>query len=205
MPPERIVHVVDDEADVLRALERLLVSVGFTPALYDSGFAVLDAASGLWVGCMLLDVRMPGMDGLELLAQLSDLGIRLPVILMTAHADVPTAVRAMKIGAVDFIEKPVDHERLLASVELAMAAAERAGRDREAAEALQRIGRLSRRERQVLDGLAAGRPNKVIAHDLGISVRTVEAHRARMLKRLGVRRASEAIRLAVLATLAPPP
>ena len=86
-----------------------------------------------------------------------------------------------------------------------MAAAERAGRDREAAEALQRIGRLSRRERQVLDGLAAGRPNKVIAHDLGISVRTVEAHRARMLKRLGVRRASEAIRLAVLATLAPPP
>jgi two-component system response regulator FixJ len=107
MPPERIVHVVDDEADVLRALERLLVSVGFTPALYDSGFAVLDAASGLSVGCMLLDVRMPGMDGLELLAQLSDLGIRLPVILMTAHGDAPTTVRAMKIGAVDFIEKPL--------------------------------------------------------------------------------------------------
>ena len=204
MPPERIVHVVDDEADVLRALERLLVSVGFTPALYDSGFAVLDAASGLSVGCMLLDVRMPGMDGLELLAQLSDLGIRLPVILMTAHGDVPTEVRAMKIGAVDFIEKPVDDERLLASLELAMAKAERAGRDREAAEALQRIGRLSRRERQVFDGLAAGRPNKVIAHDLGISVRTVEVHRARMLERLSVRRAPEAIRLAVLATLALP-
>lgn len=204
MPPERIVHVVDDEADVLRALERLLVSVGFTPALYDSGFALLDAASGLSVGCMLLDVRMPGMDGLELLARLSDLGIRLPVILMTAQGDVPTAVRAMKIGAVDFIEKPVDEERLLASVELAMAVAERARRDREAAEALQRIGRLSRRERQVLDGLLHGRSNRAIAHELEISVRTVEAHRARMLKRLGVRRASEAIRLAVMATLAPP-
>jgi two-component system response regulator FixJ len=204
MPTERIVHVVDDDADVRRSLERLLLSAGFTPVLYDSGFAMLEAASGLSGGCVLLDLRMPGVDGLALQAKLNDLGIRLPVILMTGQGDVPTAVRAMKTGAVDFIEKPFDDERLLASIELAVAGERGGGRDREALEAAQRIVLLSPRERQVLDGLVAGHPNKVIAHDLGISVRTVEVHRARMLQRLGTRRAAEAIRLAVMATLAPP-
>jgi two-component system, LuxR family, response regulator FixJ len=204
MPTERIVHVVDDDADVRRSLERLLLSAGFTPVLYESGFAVLDAASGLSAGCVLLDLRMPGVDGLALQAKLNDLGIRLPVILMTGQGDVPTAVRAMKAGAVDFIEKPFDDERLLTSIELAVAGERGGGRDREALEAAQRIVLLSPRERQVLDGLVAGHPNKVIAHDLGISVRTVEVHRARMLQRLGTRRAAEAIRLAVMATLAPP-
>jgi two-component system response regulator FixJ len=204
MPTERIVHVVDDDADVRRSLERLLLSAGFTPVLYDSGFAMLEAASGLSGGCVLLDLRMPGVDGLALQAKLNDLGIRLPVILMTGQGDVPTAVRAMKAGAVDFIEKPFDDERLLASIELAVAGERGGGRDRKALEAAQRIVLLSPRERQVLDGLVAGHPNKVIAHDLGISVRTVEVHRARMLQRLGTRRAAEAIRLAVMATLAPP-
>jgi two-component system response regulator FixJ len=204
MPTERIVHVVDDDADVRRSLERLLLSAGFTPLLYDGGLAVLDAVSGLSAGCVLLDVWMPGMDGLELQAKLNELEIRLPVIVMTGHGDVPTAVRAMKIGAVDFIEKPFDDERLLARIELALAGAPRADREREALEAAQRIALLSPRERQVLDGLVAGQPNKVIAHDLGISVRTVEVHRARMLQRLGTRQTAEAIRLAVMATLAPP-
>lgn len=204
MPTERIVHVVDDDADVRRSLERLLLSAGFTPLLYDGGLAVLDAVSGLSAGCVLVDVWMPGMDGLELQAKLNDLEIRLPVIVMTGHGDVPTAVRAMKIGAVDFIEKPFDGERLLASIELALAEAPRPDREREALEAAQRIALLSPRERQVLDGLVAGQPNKVIAHDLGISVRTVEVHRARMLQRLGTRQTAEAIRLAVMATLAPP-
>ena len=204
MTTERTVHVVDNDADVLRSLERLLLSAGFTPVLYKSAFAVMDAPSRLATGCLLLDIQMPGMDGLELQARLNDRGILLPVIAMTGQGDVPTAVRAMKAGAVDFIEKPFDDERLLAAIESALAGAVRTERDREAAEAAQRVAALSRRERQVLEGLVAGRPNKVIAYDLGISVRTVEVHRARMLERLGTRHTAEAIRLGVMATLAIP-
>jgi len=204
MTTERTVHIVDDDADVLRSLERLLLAAGFTPVLYKSAFAVMDAASGLSAGCLLLDVRMAGMDGPELQARLNDRGIVLPVIVMTGQGDVPTAVRAMKAGAVDFIEKPFDDERLLAAIESALAGIGRTERDREAAQAAQRVAGLSRRKRQVLDGLVAGRPNKVIAYDLGISVRTVEVHRARMLERLGTRHTAEAIRLAVMATLVAP-
>ena len=202
MPAERIVHVVDDDADVRRSLERLLLSAGFTPVLHRNAFALLDHASELSAGCMLLDMRMPGMDGLELQARLNDLGIPLPVIVMTGHGDVPTAVRAMKAGAVDFLEKPFDDVRLLASIEAALAGTGEAGREFEATEAAQRIAALSPRERQVLDGLVTGKMNKAIAYDLGISVRTVEVHRARMLGRLGTRHTAEAIRLAVLSTLA---
>jgi len=204
MATERTVHVVDDDADVLRSLERLLLSAGFTPVLYKSAFAVMDAASRLSAGSLLLDVQMPGMDGLELQAQLNDRAVRLPVIVMTGQGDVPTAVRAMKAGAVDFIEKPFDDERLLAALESALAGAGSTERDHELAQAAQRVAALSRRERQVLDGLVAGHPNKVIAYDLGISARTVEVHRARMLERLGTRHTAGAIRLAVMATLVPP-
>jgi two-component system response regulator FixJ len=146
---------------------------------------------------------MPEMGGLEIQARLNRLGCPLPVIVMTGGGEVEDAVRAMKAGAVDFIEKPFDDERLLGAIEKALTISERSARNREAAEAAKRIGTLSRRERQVLDALSAGRPNKVIAYDLGISVRTVEVHRARMLERLGIRSLAEAIRLAVLATLAP--
>jgi two-component system, LuxR family, response regulator FixJ len=204
MPGERTVHVVDDDADVRRSLERLLVSAGFTPVLYGSASALLARASELSHGCLLLDVRMPGMEGLDLQARLNDVGVSLPVIVMTAHGDVPTAVRAMKLGAIDFIEKPFNDEHLLASIETALVETGRAGRDREALEAAQRIALLSPRERQVLDGLVAGHSNKVIAYDLGISVRTAEVHRARMLERLGTRHTATAIRLAVMAALAPP-
>ena len=204
MPDERTVYVVDDDADVRRSLERLLLAAGFRAVLHATAADLIERASELSQGCILLDVRLPGTDGLELQARLADLGVRLPVILMTGHGDVPTAVRAMKAGAVDFIEKPFDDERLLGAIETALATTGQADREREAAAAAKRLSALSQRERQVLDGLVAGRPNKVIAHDLGISVRTVEVHRARMLDRLGARRASEAIRLAVLATLAPP-
>ena len=123
MATERTVHVVDDDADVLRSLERLLLSAGFTPVLYKSEFALMDAASRLSAGCLLLDVQMPGMDGLELQAQLNDRAVCLPVIVMTGQGDVSAAVRAMKAGAVDFIEKPFDDERLLAALESALAGA----------------------------------------------------------------------------------
>jgi two-component system response regulator FixJ len=142
---------------------------------------------------------MPGIDGLELQALLNRLGFRLPIVVMTGHGDVATAVQAMKAGAVDFIEKPCDDERLLGAIRQALTVAGPAARNRETAAATQRIATLSARERQVLDALTVGHPNKVVAFDLGISVRTVEVHRARMLERLGVRSLAEAIRLAVLA------
>jgi two-component system response regulator FixJ len=202
VPNDRTVHIVDDDADVRRSLERLLDAAGFDPVSYATPKVFLDAAPGLSAGCLLLDLRMPGMGGLELQVRLNERGSRVPIIVMTAQGDVPTAVKAMKAGAVDFIEKPYDDDVLIAAIEAALAKAEKPDRSVDVADAARRIAALSRREREVLDALMAGRPNKVIAFDLGISVRTVEVHRARMMDRLGTRQLAEAIRLAVLATLA---
>jgi two-component system, LuxR family, response regulator FixJ len=204
MSADRTVHVVDDDDAVRRSLERLLDAAGFRVVSYDSSMAFLEAARRLSAGCVLLDIQMPGVDGLEVQARLNRLGVTLPVIVMTAHGDVARAVQAMKAGAVDFLEKPFDDETLLNGIEAALARAKRRVGDRETVEAGQRIATLSPREREVLDGLMAGRPNKVIAFDLGISVRTVEVHRARMMERLGTRQLADAVRLAVLAKLAPP-
>jgi two-component system response regulator FixJ len=204
MTAERTVHVVDDDAAVRRSLERLLDAAGFRAVSYETPMAFLASAPGLSSGCVLLDVRMPGMDGLTLQARLAKLDNHLPVVVMTGQGDVQTAVRAMKAGAVDFIEKPYDDEVLVKAIELALSLPRQSDRNREAAEAAQRVAALSPRERQVLDALVAGRPNKVIAYDLGISARTVEVHRARMMERLGVRQLAEAIRLAVMARLARP-
>jgi two-component system response regulator FixJ len=201
MPPERTVHVVDDDAAVRRSLERLLSSAGFAAVSYPTPEAILDAAPGLAAGCILLDVRMPGMDGLMLQAELRARGGELPVIVMTGQGDVATAVRAMKAGAADFIEKPFNDEVLVTAIEAALGKVGQIGRDRDAAAAAQRIATLSPREREVLEGLVNGRSNKEIAFDLGISVRTVEVHRSRMMERLDVRQFAEAIRLAVLAQL----
>jgi two-component system response regulator FixJ len=205
MPTERTVHVVDDDAGVRRSLDRLLQSAGFATVAYESGLAALDAAAQLTGGCLLVDARLPAVDGLETLARLHALGVRLPVVVMTGHGDVPTAVRAMKAGAVDFLEKPFDEEHLIATIEAALGRAGLGGRDREALEAAGRIAALSPRERKVLNALVAGRANKMIAYELGISVRTVEVHRARMLERLGSRRLAEAVRLAVMAGMAQVP
>ena len=204
MTSKRIVHVVDDDAAVRRALVRLLRSEGLEAVTYETAQAVLNAAPSLSSGCILLDLQMPGMDGLELLGRLGELGIELPVIVVTGHGDVPTAVRAMKAGAVDFIEKPIDETQLFAAIDAALSEKKFAIRDRAVAGATERMARLSPRERQVLEGIAVGRPSKLIAYDLGISVRTVEVHRAHMLDRLGVRNMAEAIRIAVMATLAEP-
>jgi two-component system response regulator FixJ len=142
------------------------------------------------------------MGGLELQTQLKFLGFKLPIIVMTLKGDMETAIRAMKGGAVDFIEKPFNDEGLLGAIDAALAMAPGPTREREGMEAAKRVARLSPRERQVLDGLVAGRLTKQIAYDLGISARTVEAHRARMLVRLGTRSPAEAVRLAVMAELA---
>ena len=203
MASKRTVHVVDDDPAVCRSLEQLLYSAGFKTVLYENAPSFFDAAPALSAGCVLVDVRMPEMDGLELQERLNRLGFPLPVIVMTGHGDIQTAVRAMKAGAVDFIEKPFDDDSLIAAIDTALAGSGRAFRDREIAEAAERIGLLSPREREVLDALVAGRQSKVIAYDLGLSVRTVEVHRARMLERLGTRRLAEAVRVAVLAGLAP--
>ncbi|CAA9528381.1 MAG: Two-component nitrogen fixation transcriptional regulator FixJ [uncultured Solirubrobacteraceae bacterium] len=202
----RVVHVVDDDDAVRRALAMLFRSAGITVETHPSGLAFLDALGNLddgAVGCVLTDVRMPGLDGLDLLRRLKECGFGRPVIVMTAHGDVSTAVRAMKAGAADFVEKPFDDQALLAATEAALGtprASGAAGAD----DAAERIAALSPREREVLDLLIAGKPNKLIARDLGLSPRTVEVHRARLMARLGVGSLAEAVRLAVQAELGLP-
>jgi two-component system, LuxR family, response regulator FixJ len=204
MPSKPVVHVVDDDAAIRQSLERLLDSAGFTPVSYETPLVFLAAASGRLTGCILLDLWMPGMDGLEVQTHLRRMGVLLPVIVMTAGGNVQTAVRAMKAGAIDFIEKPFDDEVLLNAIKGSLAPARQGDRADKTLDAARRLAALSPREQQVLDALLAGRPNKVIAYDLGLSVRTVEVHRARMMERLGVHQLSEAIRVAVMATLASP-
>jgi two-component system response regulator FixJ len=201
--PRRTVHVIDDDEAVRRAVAMLLRAAGMDAETYPSGAAFLDAvpaAGGAVAGCVLTDVRMPGLDGFELLRRLKQLGIRSPVVIMTAHGDVATAVQAMKAGAADFVEKPFVDEALLDAIEGAC------GRDG-AADATSEGGRtaaLSVREREVLELLMTGKQNKEVARDLGLSPRTVELHRARMLTKLGVGSLAEAVRLAVRAGLGPP-
>jgi two-component system, LuxR family, response regulator FixJ len=203
MPTERTIHVVDDDAAVRHSLERLLESMGFATVSYTTPGNFLLAAPHLLGGCVLLDVKMPGISGLEVQARLRTIGFVQPIIVITGQGDIQTAVLAMKAGTFDFLEKPYEDEVLLAAIEAALAASPD-DHIHQAVDSAQRIARLSPREREVLDALVAGASNKVIAFGLGLSVRTVEVHRARMMERLGTRQLSEAIRLAVLATLAPP-
>ena len=204
MATERTVYVLDDDDAVLRSLERLLSSANFKPITFDHPSAFLTAAKTFKTGCVLLDVRLPGMSGLEVQTQLMKMRNDLAVIVVTGQGDIQTAVRAMKAGAADFLEKPYSDHALLGSIEVAFARENRYNRDHDIADAIRRIATLSPREREVLDGLLAGRPNKLIAYDLGISVRTVEVHRARMMERLGIRQLTEVIRLGVMARLNAP-
>lgn len=201
------VHVVDDDEAVRRAFGLLLRAAGLVVVLHDSAEAFLDVVScGTGpIACVLTDLRMPGLDGIGLLARLRAMGFARPVILVTARGDVPVAVRAMKEGATDFIEKPCTEAQLLEAIAAALDCPEplppSEGEDvaRDAARA--RIATLSPREHQVLDLLAGGRANKEVARVLGLSPRTVEIHRARMMTRLGVRSFAEAVRLVVEAEL----
>ena len=202
------VFVIDDDEAVRRAIAMLLRSAGMSAEIYPSGIAFLHALpvpENSRVECVLTDVRMPELDGLELLRRLKEHGFRKPVVVMTAHGDVSTAVRAMKAGAIDFIEKPFDDDALIATIRTALDVADASRAAKGSAEASARVAALSPREREVLQLLMLGKPNKVIARDLGLSPRTVEIHRARLLTRLEVGSLAEAVRLAVQAELGPPP
>ncbi|HET7575870.1 MAG TPA: response regulator transcription factor [Sphingomicrobium sp.] len=195
-----LVHLVDDDEAIRRSAGFMLKTSGFHVCTYESGVELLKTASNLEPGCILLDIRMPGMDGLEVQSALRDKGVSLPVVIMTGHGDVGLAVQAMKAGAVDFIEKPFEKAVLLSAIEQGMERLKRASADRSRAdEAGVRLQVLTPREREVLDGLAGGLPNKTIAYDLGISPRTVEIHRANLMTKLGVRSLSEALRIAFAA------
>jgi two-component system, LuxR family, response regulator FixJ len=201
-----LVHVVDDDEAVRDSLNMLLESAGLSVRTYDSATAFLIALPNLTAGCVLTDVRMPGLDGLELQRRLRELGVRLPVIFMTGHGDVPIAVEALKAGAADFLEKPFDDTQVLAAISSALAVSQRT-HDEEAAVAqiAARIASLTPREREVLDRLVAGQPNKTIAYDLGSSPRTVEVHRARVMEKMGVRSLPELVRMTIAAERTAPP
>jgi two-component system response regulator FixJ len=198
MAAEGVVHVIDDDADVRQSLVFLLSAAGLAVQVHESAIAFLEALPHLPAGCVVTDIRMPRMDGLELQRRLRELDAALPVIVMTGHGDVPLAVEALKAGAIDFIEKPFDDEVLLSAIRSALV---RRARDSEsdarAAAVRDRFKKLSDREREVLDRLVAGKANKVIAYELGISPRTVEVYRANVMSKMEADSLSDLVRMAL--------
>jgi two-component system response regulator FixJ len=201
MPSDQAeVHIIDDDDAVRDSLTFLFHTAGIKVRSYPSAAAFLDAVAGAQLKCVITDVRMPGMSGIDLLRRLRELKIEVPVIVITGHGDVPLAVEAMKIGAVDFLEKPFDDDALLASVRSALKRQDGdAKRSSERADIETRLSALSKRERDVLDGLIAGRANKQIAFDLGISPRTVEIYRANLMNKMQAGSLSELVRMALIA------
>jgi two-component system response regulator FixJ len=198
-----VVHIVDDDEAVRRSLAFMLSSAGLAVRVYDSAGAFLDGLDDLQCGCLITDVRMPEMTGLELLQRIKQRAPCLPAIVITGHGDVPLAVEAMKAGAIDFIEKPFDENAILDAVNAALEQSGE-GENGDLAAVTARIASLSERERQVLDGLVAGHPNKVIAATLGISPRTVEVYRANLMAKMHAKSLSELIRMAILAPVPMP-
>ena len=203
MTDEQLIHIVDDEESVRKSASFLLRTSGFETRIYPSGTAFLREAKYAPPGCILLDIRMPEMDGLEVQRELNSRGVKMPVIVLTGHGDIGIAVQAMKAGAVDFLEKPFEKDHLLEAIAVAFA---RMGEDEDSGgaqrDAMVRVGALSSREQEVLRGLVRGHPNKTIAYDLGISPRTIEVHRANLMGKLKARSLSEALRIAFAAGLA---
>lgn len=202
MTNETLVHVVDDDEPVRDSLVFLLASAGFEGRAYASPLALLDVLSPEHRGCIVTDVRMPEMSGMDLIRSLKEKQIGLPVIVITGHGDVPLAVEAMKLGAVDFLEKPFDDDMLIAAVQTALASARHAQvEDKGAAAAQECLERLTARERDVLLGLAEGQSNKDIAACLGISPRTVEVHRANIHQKLEAGSLPDLVKIALRAGL----
>jgi len=200
MPHRGNVYVIDDDEAMRDSLEFLLSSADFSVRLFESGHHFLDALSGIDFGCIVCDVRMPGIDGIELLKRLKAGRGTLPVVIMTGHGDVPLAVEAMKLGAVDFLEKPFEDDRLIGMIEMALKRAELGARDEAMTQDIAaRLASLSPRERQVMDGLTAGLSNKLIARDYNISPRTIEVYRANVMTKMQAGSLSELVRLAMRA------
>jgi two-component system, LuxR family, response regulator FixJ len=204
MATSATVYVVDDDEAVRDSLRALFEADGFAVEICASASEFLEVEPADEGGCALVDVRMPGMDGIALLAALADRPHAPPVIMITGHGDVPMAVRAMKLGAADFIEKPFDPEALLACVRSTLRrAGEVASRSERSNEVCQRLDRLTQREREVLEHLVIGRSNKTIARELSISPRTVEIHRARVMEKMAAASLSHLVRLALAAGIDP--
>lgn len=194
------VHIVDDDETVRKSLAYAVGSAGYATRIYESGERLLGGVARLAPGCIVTDVRMPGMDGVELVSRLKAEGAPHPILVMSGHADVALAVEAMKAGAVDFLEKPFRPSALVGAIAAAMAKADRSAPP-EAAAYRRLVETLSPRQREVLSGIVEGKLNKTIAHELGLSVRTVEGYRAEIMSKTQARNLTELIRMMVLAKL----
>jgi two-component system, LuxR family, response regulator FixJ len=200
MQREPIVYVIDDDAAVRQSLEFLLKTTGITVRGFESAKAFLNVLPEVHFGCIITDVRMPEVTGIDLLRRVKELARDIPVIVITGHGDISLAVEAMKLGAVDFLEKPFDDDLLVAAVRSALQQdADAAKHKTECVEIQNKLAELSKRERQVLEGLVAGKANKAIAFDLGISPRTVEIYRANVMSKMAANSLSDLVRMAITA------
>ena len=199
-----LIYVVDDDEAVRASLRALLETAGYRTRVFESGIALLDDAHIGLGACVVLDVKMPGLDGLEVQRRLNERGVTLPVVILTGHGDIALAVRAMRAGACDFLEKPVSRDRLLESIARAIDA-DRNGRQdrREQSEVGTRLGALTTRERQVLERLVMGKSNKIVAHELGISARTIEVYRRNVMTKMSANSLSHLVRMTLLAGIDP--
>jgi two-component system, LuxR family, response regulator FixJ len=195
-----LVHVIDDDAAARDSVHFLLRSHKINAQIYDSAKAFLSILPTVKGGCIITDVRMPDISGVDLLRRLSELGVKMPIIVITGHGDLQLAVEAMKLGAVDFLEKPFEEQVLISSVKSALGRwQEGAHKEAERAEMQERLATLSGRERDVLQGLVAGKPNKIVAHELDISPRTVEVYRANVMTKMMAASLSDLVRMAIVA------
>ena len=202
MPADPMIYVVDDDDAVRQSLEFLLTTAGMRTRSFESAKAFLEVLPDVGFGCVITDVRMPEITGIDLLKRVKEINADLPVIVITGHGDIALAVEAMKIGAVDFLEKPFDDDHLLNAVKSALdREADAVQRKAEVTEIQDKLAALSNRERQVLEGLVAGNPNKTIAFDLGISPRTVEIYRANLMTKMSANSLSDLVRMAISAGL----
>ena len=197
-----VVYVIDDDEAMRESLDFLLDASGFSPRTYATAPDFLAVAEAAEPGCIVTDIRMPGMNGLELVGELKARGVALPIVVITGHGDVPLAVEAMKAGVADFLEKPFSDDVLLATIRRCLdGLAQSESQQAEAKRINEILDQLSPRERDVLKGVVAGKPNKVIAHELGISPRTVEVYRANVMTKTRANAVSDLVRMAMVVGL----